>query len=204
MPWESGSGEGKYQYHPGGDASAAPKDAPSAVNVVIVPNVNLPKVRCLEFMFAGRTRKFHMLTPFRSFTTSGTSGARTATRFLFAEQNNGGEVVHHRAWWKAPVNRSVSFGETGTAKDRTCTVLLKPALTGVLHQPRRAGYHVSLPQTRKYETYAYCINTTTVLTVDKKVPPTHPFNRAHERSLYSAITTSQATTAQRRTNAMKR
>jgi hypothetical protein len=44
MPWESGSGEGKYQYHPGGDASAAPKDAPSAVNVVIVPNVNLPKV----------------------------------------------------------------------------------------------------------------------------------------------------------------
>lgn len=43
MPWESGSGEGKYQYHPGGDASAAPKDAPSAVNVVIVPNVNLPK-----------------------------------------------------------------------------------------------------------------------------------------------------------------
>lgn len=45
MPWESGSGTGKYQYHPGGDPSAAPKDAPSAVNVVVVPNVNLPKVR---------------------------------------------------------------------------------------------------------------------------------------------------------------
>ncbi|KAK5654390.1 hypothetical protein OQA88_7299 [Cercophora sp. LCS_1] len=45
MPWETGSGEGKYQYHPGGDASAAPKDAPSAVNVVVVPDVNLPKVR---------------------------------------------------------------------------------------------------------------------------------------------------------------
>ncbi|KAK3396059.1 hypothetical protein B0T20DRAFT_259710 [Sordaria brevicollis] len=43
MPWESGSGAGKYQYHPGGDPSAAPKDAPSAVNVVVVPNVNLPK-----------------------------------------------------------------------------------------------------------------------------------------------------------------
>ena len=45
MPWESGSGAGKYQYYPGGDPSAAPKDAPSAVNVVVVPNVNLPKVR---------------------------------------------------------------------------------------------------------------------------------------------------------------
>ncbi|GAB1312167.1 hypothetical protein MFIFM68171_02377 [Madurella fahalii] len=43
MPWESGSTHGKYQYHPGGDASAAPKDAPSAINVVVVPDVNLPK-----------------------------------------------------------------------------------------------------------------------------------------------------------------
>ena len=47
MPWESGSSEGKYQYHPGGDASAAPKSAPSAVNVVVVPDVSLPKV-CLH------------------------------------------------------------------------------------------------------------------------------------------------------------
>lgn len=44
MPWESEGGEGKYSYHPGGDTSNAPKDAPSAVNVVIVPNVTLPKV----------------------------------------------------------------------------------------------------------------------------------------------------------------
>ncbi|KAI2604934.1 uncharacterized protein GGS25DRAFT_404686 [Hypoxylon fragiforme] len=43
MPWETGAGDGKYQYHPGGDPHAEPKDAPSAVNVVIVPNVNLPK-----------------------------------------------------------------------------------------------------------------------------------------------------------------
>ncbi|KAK9777343.1 hypothetical protein AB5N19_02378 [Seiridium cardinale] len=43
MPWESGSSEGKYQYHPGGDTSAEPKDAPSAINVVVVPDVNLPK-----------------------------------------------------------------------------------------------------------------------------------------------------------------
>lgn len=49
MPWESGATEGKYQYYPGGDSSAAPKDAPSAVNVVVVPNVNLPKVRILQY-----------------------------------------------------------------------------------------------------------------------------------------------------------
>ncbi|KAI9769403.1 MAG: hypothetical protein M1840_004105 [Geoglossum simile] len=48
-PWETkGSGGGKdgqfkYQYHPGGNLKNPPKDAPSALNVVIVPNVNLPK-----------------------------------------------------------------------------------------------------------------------------------------------------------------
>ncbi|KKY32232.1 hypothetical protein UCDDA912_g07773 [Diaporthe ampelina] len=41
-PWETG-GQGKYQYYPGGDRSAEPKDAPSAVNTVVVPNVDLPK-----------------------------------------------------------------------------------------------------------------------------------------------------------------
>lgn len=43
-PWKSESGTGKYQYHPGGDQSKR-RDAPSALNEVIVPNVNLPKVR---------------------------------------------------------------------------------------------------------------------------------------------------------------
>ena len=43
-PWKEGGGEGKYQYHPGGDTSAPKKDAPSALNVVIIPNVTLPKV----------------------------------------------------------------------------------------------------------------------------------------------------------------
>ncbi|RYP23695.1 hypothetical protein DL765_000991 [Monosporascus sp. GIB2] len=43
MPWESNSAEGKYKYHPGGDPNQPPKDAPSAVNVVVVPDVNLPK-----------------------------------------------------------------------------------------------------------------------------------------------------------------
>ena len=42
MPWEAGTA-GKYQYHPGGDPSKAPRDAPSALNVVVVPDVTLPR-----------------------------------------------------------------------------------------------------------------------------------------------------------------
>ena len=47
MPWQ-GEGDAarqpyKYQYHPGGNSKNAPKDAPSALNSVIVPDVNLPK-----------------------------------------------------------------------------------------------------------------------------------------------------------------
>lgn len=45
MPWETGATEGKYRYYPGGDEHAPAKNAPSAVNVVVVPDVNLPKVR---------------------------------------------------------------------------------------------------------------------------------------------------------------
>lgn len=50
MPWQTSSAGGKsdehfkYQYHPGGDKSKAPKNAPSALHSVIVPNVTLPKV----------------------------------------------------------------------------------------------------------------------------------------------------------------
>src|SRR5437016_3583574 len=51
MPWEvqgdhdhdDHSKHFKYQYHPRGDKSSAPKNAPSALNTVIVPNVTLPK-----------------------------------------------------------------------------------------------------------------------------------------------------------------
>ena len=43
-PWKTGS-DARYQYHPGGDPSKGKKDAPSALNEVIIPNVNLPKVR---------------------------------------------------------------------------------------------------------------------------------------------------------------
>jgi len=41
-PWETGK-DAKYQYFPHGDTSAPKKDAPSPLNVTIVPNVNLPK-----------------------------------------------------------------------------------------------------------------------------------------------------------------
>ncbi|KAM0328834.1 hypothetical protein ACHAQA_005250 [Verticillium albo-atrum] len=44
-PWETGSNEGAYRYHPGGDTKNEPRDAPSAVNTVVVPNVTLPQVR---------------------------------------------------------------------------------------------------------------------------------------------------------------
>lgn len=42
-PWKTG-GNAAYQYHPHGDPSKGRKDAPSALNEVIIPNVNLPKV----------------------------------------------------------------------------------------------------------------------------------------------------------------
>jgi len=50
MPWETEGTSGdqarqnfKYTYHPGGDPKNPPKEAPSALHSVIVPNVNLPK-----------------------------------------------------------------------------------------------------------------------------------------------------------------
>ena len=51
MPWQvdhdshdDHSKHFKYQYHPQGDRNQAPRNAPSALNTVIVPNVTLPKV----------------------------------------------------------------------------------------------------------------------------------------------------------------
>jgi hypothetical protein len=83
-PWKTG-GDAKYQYHPGGDTSKPRKDAPSALNEVIVPNVNLPRVSSWNrhIVFC------HTNTLTRSFTRSTTSGARTATR----EANNGLQFV---------------------------------------------------------------------------------------------------------------
>ena len=43
-PWnQEGGSNAKYQYYPGGDQNAPKKDAPSALNEVVIPNVNLPK-----------------------------------------------------------------------------------------------------------------------------------------------------------------
>lgn len=99
-PWETG-GSGKYQYYPGGDRSAQPKDAPSAINTVVVPDVNLPKVRtqmhtcCCERrpedavvmdnsegMPQTETHEKLTCDYYRSCTRSTTSGARTVTRWV--------------------------------------------------------------------------------------------------------------------------
>ncbi|KAK6341955.1 hypothetical protein TWF730_001439 [Orbilia blumenaviensis] len=45
MPWHSDdpNAKYKYKYHPHGDPSQAPKEAPSALHSVIIAEVNLPK-----------------------------------------------------------------------------------------------------------------------------------------------------------------
>jgi len=46
LPWSEGArpdAMAKYKYHPGGDTRNPPKDAPSALHSVVIPNVNLPK-----------------------------------------------------------------------------------------------------------------------------------------------------------------
>lgn len=53
MPWDRPSEDGKvykYQYHPHGDKNQPLRDAPSALNTVIVPNVTLPAVRDLPLI----------------------------------------------------------------------------------------------------------------------------------------------------------
>ena len=53
MPWEGDSVNiGKYKYYPGADTRKPPKDAPSALNVTVIPDVILPKV-CV---FSGQVR----------------------------------------------------------------------------------------------------------------------------------------------------
>jgi hypothetical protein len=94
-PWKTG-GNAAYQYHPHGDTSKPRKDAPSALNEVIIPNVNLPKVseigrlegyeepqNSVSRMGAvwSRNDKDKVLTDFYSrFTRSTTSGARRVSR----------------------------------------------------------------------------------------------------------------------------
>jgi hypothetical protein len=82
MPWET-STTGKYQYHPGGDPNQV-KDAPSAINVVVIPDVTLPKVRLPHPPKSASRHKIDSdsFSLSRGFTTSTTSGARTATKRL--------------------------------------------------------------------------------------------------------------------------
>jgi hypothetical protein len=54
MPWER-EDDGKiykYQYHPHGDKSQPLRNAPSALNTVIVPNVTLPVVIMTPRLFS--------------------------------------------------------------------------------------------------------------------------------------------------------
>lgn len=56
MPWQvdhdhdDHSKHFKYQYHPKGDRSQAPRNAPSALNTVVIPNVTLPRVSAVKAM----------------------------------------------------------------------------------------------------------------------------------------------------------
>lgn len=59
MPWEredKGGKAFKYQYHPHGDKNQPLREAPSALNTVIVPNVTLPKVISSPFVSIGPRR----------------------------------------------------------------------------------------------------------------------------------------------------
>jgi hypothetical protein len=94
-PWKTG-GNAAYQYHPHGDTSKPRKDAPSALNEVIIPNVNLPKVSAIGGLEKyqksqniaskkGEIRPWNnqdeVLTNIHSrFTRSTTSGARRVSR----------------------------------------------------------------------------------------------------------------------------
>jgi hypothetical protein len=47
-PWKDGqdiASQGKYKYHPFNDVRRPVKESPSALNVVVLPKVTLPKVR---------------------------------------------------------------------------------------------------------------------------------------------------------------
>jgi hypothetical protein len=47
-PWKNGQDtalNGKYKYHPYNDVTRPVKESPTALNVVVIPDVTLPKVR---------------------------------------------------------------------------------------------------------------------------------------------------------------
>lgn len=79
MPWD----EATLAKH------KAAKEAPSALNAVVVPNMTLPKVRDLEqyILAAGANRCFRM------FMTGSTSGARRASLKLGSHVSDGIRVL---------------------------------------------------------------------------------------------------------------
>ena len=94
MPWQVETSKAqaadehfKYQYHPGGDPNKAPKNAPSALHSVIVPNVNLPKVKVpLRQTGEAQTREVANEIYHSTYTTSTTSGGRMGIKFGVRKQ----------------------------------------------------------------------------------------------------------------------
>ena len=43
-PWKESGGRGEYKFYPGNDPSRGIKETPSALNSVIIKDVNLPRV----------------------------------------------------------------------------------------------------------------------------------------------------------------
>lgn len=87
MPWQVSDKEAnadsfKYQYHPRGDKNAAVKNAPSALNTVVIPNVTLPKVSQLPQIETTMTQwdpigtMLELIVAGRTCTRSSTSGER--------------------------------------------------------------------------------------------------------------------------------
>lgn len=73
-PWKTG-GEARYQYHPGGDPSKGKKDAPSALNEVIVPSTCRAVARRHLVAAKSMSRSFLylLLTNFRCQPAKGTN-----------------------------------------------------------------------------------------------------------------------------------
>lgn len=89
MPWQTSTAKGddkenhfKYQYHPGGDMNKAPKNAPSALHSVIIPNVTLPKVGSNQWAgFRAVAGYLLILQICRAGMISITNGVKTNTTF---------------------------------------------------------------------------------------------------------------------------
>jgi hypothetical protein len=122
-PWKTGR-DAAYQYHPHGDTNKPRKDAPSALNEVIIPNVNLPKVSLFVwkkrsehwdkegcFGFGGGWFWIHrdeLLTfDYSRFTRSTTSGARRASKRLVLRRASCVDIKSFE-----DRNRAISFVST--------------------------------------------------------------------------------------------